>query len=52
MEQDLCESEISTLVNFIREPYTAFKSILFALKDYLLNAQDADKFGELPGFIR
>jgi phosphate:Na+ symporter len=52
MEQHLSESEISTLINFNRETYTAFKSILFALKDYLLNAQDADRFGELPGFIR
>jgi phosphate:Na+ symporter len=52
MERHLGESEISTLINFNRETYTAFKSILFALKDYVLNPQDAERFGELPGFIR
>lgn len=52
MEKHLSEEEISTLVNFNRETYTAFKSIIFSLKDLLLHTTDADKFDELPGFIR
>ena len=48
----LNELEISTLINFNRELYTAFKSFMFTLKDYLLNVKDADYFDELPGFIR
>lgn len=48
----LNELEISTLINFNREMYTAFKSFIFSLKDYLLKGKDADYFDELPGFIR
>ena len=44
--------EISTLINFNREMYTAIKSIVFALKDFALNAEEADQFDSLPGFIR
>jgi phosphate:Na+ symporter len=46
------EVEISTLVNFNRELYTSFKSILFGLKDYLLTLKQADFFDSQPGFIR
>ena len=46
------EVEISTLVNFNRELYTSFKSILFGLKDYLLTLKEADFFDSQPGFIR
>lgn len=46
------EIEISTLINFNRELYTSFKSILFGLKDYLLTAKEAEYFDSLPGFIR
>jgi len=46
------EVEISTLINFNRELYTSFKSILFGLKDYLLTAKDAGFFDAQPGFIR
>ncbi|MBP9097615.1 MAG: Na/Pi cotransporter family protein [Ferruginibacter sp.] len=49
---NLNEIEISTLINFNREMYTAFKSFLFAVKDYLLNYKEAAYFDELPGFIR
>jgi phosphate:Na+ symporter len=52
MEKHLSEEEISTLVNFNRETYTAFKSIIFSLKDLVLQTPEADKFDELPGFIR
>jgi phosphate:Na+ symporter len=44
--------EISTLINFNREMYTAFKSFLFAVKDYLLTPEKAEYFEDLPGFIR
>ena len=46
------EIEISTLINFNRELYTSFKSVLFGLKDYLLTVREAEYFDALPGFIR
>jgi phosphate:Na+ symporter len=46
------ELEISTLINFNRELYTSFKSILFGLKDYFLSTGEAEYFDNLPGFIR
>ena len=46
------ETEISTLINFNRELYTSFKSILFGLKDYLLTVGQAEYFDAQPGFIR
>jgi phosphate:Na+ symporter len=46
------ELEISTFINFNREMFTAFKSLVFTLKDYLLSPAEADYFDELPGFIR
>lgn len=46
------ELEITTLVNFNRELYTSFKSILFGLKDYLLSVKQAEFFDTQPGFIR
>jgi phosphate:Na+ symporter len=46
------ETEITTMLNFNREIFTAFKSLLFAIKDYLLNKEQAKYFDELPGFIR
>jgi phosphate:Na+ symporter len=46
------EQEISTLINFNREMYTTFKSLMLALKDYLLTAEEADHFDSQPGFIR
>jgi phosphate:Na+ symporter len=46
------EVEISTLINFNRELYTSFKSILFSLKDYLLTVKEAEFFDAQPGFIR
>lgn len=52
MASHLNEMEISTLINFNREMYTAFKSFIFSLKDYLLKGKEADYFDELPGFIR
>lgn len=46
------EMEISTLINFNRQLYTSFKSVLFGLKDYLLTPKEAEYFDALPGFIR
>jgi phosphate:Na+ symporter len=48
----LTEVEISTLINFNREIYTAFKSMVFSAKDFLLDSEQAARFDELPGFIR
>jgi phosphate:Na+ symporter len=48
----LSDEESSTLFNFNREIYTAFKSMVFALKDFLLDFNQARKFDETPGFIR
>ena len=46
------KTEISTLINFNRELYTSFMSMLFSLKDYLLSQNEADYFENQPGFIR
>lgn len=48
----LTEVEISTLINFNRELYTSFKSIIFAYKDSLLSSKRAEYFESMPGFIR
>lgn len=52
LAKNVSETEISTLINFNRELYTSFKSLLFGLKDYLLTTKEADYFDTLPGFIR
>ncbi|MGE5106411.1 MAG: Na/Pi cotransporter family protein [Sphingobacteriales bacterium] len=52
MAENVNEIEISTLINFNREMVTAFKSIIFGIKDYLLDTKQAEYFDELPGFIR
>jgi len=52
MANRVSEIEISTLINFNRELYTSFKSVLFGLKDFLLTSREADYFDALPGFIR
>lgn len=48
----LSETEISTIINYNRELYTAYKSLILAVKDLLLPEKDATAFEELPGFIR
>jgi phosphate:Na+ symporter len=52
MTNRVSEIEISTLINFNRELYTSFKSVLFGLKDFLLTTREAEYFDALPGFIR
>ena len=44
--------EVSTLLNFNREMVSAFKSVLFAMKDLVLDEGRGDEFEALPGFIR
>ena len=46
------ETEITTMLNFNREIFTGFKSLLYAVKDYLLTSEQSRYFDELPGFIR
>lgn len=46
------ETEITTMLNFNREIFTAFKSVLFAIKDFRLNKEQSMYFEDLPGFIR
>ena len=46
------ETEITTMLNFNREIITAFKSMVFAIKDYRLDRERSKKFDEMPGFIR
>lgn len=48
----LSDIEISTLLNFNREIFTYYKSMIFAIKDVVLDEKQAEQFDELPGFIR
>ncbi len=43
-KEELKDVDISTLFNVNRELYSSGKSIIFSLKDYLLDAADAEKF--------
>lgn len=49
---ELTEVDISTLINFNRELFTSYKAMIWALKDFLLETDQAKYFEELPGFIR
>lgn len=44
----LTEVDISTLFNVNRELYSSCKSIIFSVKDYLLDVTDAEKFENIP----
>jgi len=46
------ETEITTMLNFNREIFTGFKSLVFAAKDHLLDKEQSKDFDDLPGFIR
>ena len=48
----LTETEISTMINFSRERFSGYKSLVWALKDLLLDKKQSAYFSELPGFIR
>lgn len=52
LDSHLSEIEITTLINFNRELYTSFKSVLFGLKDYRLSPEEAEYFDSFHGFIR
>jgi phosphate:Na+ symporter len=47
----LDDMEITTLLNFNREGFSANRSLLMALKDLLLNASLAHDFDEKVNFI-
>lgn len=46
------EVDISTLINFNREFFACYKAMVWAIKDYRLEKNQASYFAELPGFIR
>ena len=46
------EIEITTLINFNREIFSVFKSLMFGLKDHFLEKEQSKQLDELPGFIR
>jgi phosphate:Na+ symporter len=50
--RELTDIELSTLVNYNRELYTAKKSLLLAVSELKLNPPEASHLRELPGFIR
>lgn len=50
--RELTDIELSTLINYNRELYTAKKSLLLALSALLLPASEASGLRDLPGFIR
>ena len=52
VQLQLNETEISTLINFSRERYSGYKSLMWALKDLILDKKQAAYFSDLPGFIR
>jgi phosphate:Na+ symporter len=45
------ELEVSTLFNIDREMYSSGKAMIFAIKDYFLDAEAADKLENLPAPI-
>lgn len=47
----LSEIEITTLINFSRECFSANRSMLMALKDLILNEEEAINFNDEPLFI-
>ncbi len=52
LDAEVQEEEITTLLNFNREIYTAYKSFIFGVKDLLFDKEQARYFDELPGFIK
>lgn len=46
------ETEITTLLNFNREIFTGYKSLVFSVKDHLFDREQSRQFDEQPGFIR
>ena len=50
-DSNLSEMEITTLINFSRECFSANRSILMALKDWILDEKEAASFNEEPSFL-
>ncbi len=44
----LKEEDVSTLFNVNRELYSSCKALVFSLKDYLLDTENAEKFENVP----
>lgn len=44
----LKSSDFTTIMNFNREMFTSNKALIFAVKDFVLNHEDAERFNELP----
>ena len=42
------DMDVTTVINFNRELFTSHKAILIAVKDFLLEEKEAEKFNELP----
>lgn len=49
-EEELSETEISTLMNVNKEIHSSNKAIIRAVKDLLLNAEQSKAFDELPSY--
>jgi len=47
----LSELEITTLINFSRECFSANRSMLMAVKDLILEEKEANSFNEEPAFL-
>ncbi|HLP50052.1 MAG TPA: Na/Pi symporter [Chitinophagales bacterium] len=43
--------DITMAINFNRELFTSNKAMLMAVKDFLLNEQEAKEFNEIPGYM-
>jgi phosphate:Na+ symporter len=50
-DSNLSEMEITTLTNFSRECFSANRSMLMALKDWILDEKEATSFNEEPAFL-
>lgn len=48
----LPESDVTTMINFNRELHSAYKAMVWSVKDLVLIKEQSDYFSDLPGFIR
>lgn len=48
----LPESDVTTIINFNRELHSAYKAMVWSVKDLVLVKEQSDYFSDLPGFIR
>jgi len=52
MLNGLPESDVTTMINFNRELHSAYKAMVWSVKDLVLIKEQSDYFSDLPGFIR